>query len=311
MKNPEMVPEDVKKSEAADSHAGNMSPAGTPVPGKIHRLTVMTRKLFADSTTRKNLTVLITGSIFAFLVAADTGVLGKIEGWGRNNGLSNYHLEEFAILLMVLGVASTIFICRRYEQIREESLDETMASGDVSPAEIWAGFQYEQMESLFRQVEAAKKEWQLSVDSMKEMVVLSDLDGRIHRCNRAFRDFTGLPYEEILRENFASLLARFGIDMKGLELKTLNARLHISGKWFGVRSYPYKDIETDNIAKVVILMLDVSARKVTEEKIQFVWGHKAWSRLDDGKEPPPRVDSEFDICDTSANPRKPAIKATN
>lgn len=309
MKNPEMLPEDVKKSEAADSHAGNNSPVEAPHPEKTHRLMGMTRKLFADSTTRKNLAVLITGSIFAFLVAADTGILDRIEGWGRNYSLSNYHLEEFAILLMVLGVASTIFIYRRYEQIREESLDET--SRDVSPEEIWAGFQYEQMESLFRQVEAAKKEWQLSIDSIKEMVVLSDLDGRIHRCNRAFRDFTGLPYEEILRESFASLLARFGIDMKGLELKTLNARLHISGKWFGVRSYPYKDFETDNITRVVILMLDVSARKVAEEKIQFVWGHKVYSRLDDGKEPPSRVDSEFDICDPSGNPRKPATKATN
>lgn len=306
-----MLPENLKESEAADSHAGNMSPAETPLPEKTHRLMVMTRKLFADSTTRKNLTVLITGSIFAFLVAVDTGILGRIEGWGRNNGLSNYHLEEFAILLMVLGVASAIFLYRRYEQIREVSLDETMSSRDVSPAEIWAGFQYEQIESLFHQVEAAKKEWQLSVDSMKEMVVLSDLDGRIHRCNRAFRDFTGLRYEEILRENFASLLSRFGIDMKGLDLKTLNARLHISGKWFGVRSYPYKDFETGNITRVVIMMLDVPARKVTEEKIQFVWGNKAYSRLVDGKEPPSRVDSELDIGDTPTNPRKPATRDTN
>jgi PAS domain-containing protein len=258
----------------------------------------LARKFFADSTTWTHLMVLVSGSIFTFLIAADTGLLDGIEAWERKNNLSNYHLGEFAILLIVLGVAITIFIYRRYEQIREKPLDETMAGRDLSPAEIWAGFQYEQLESLFHQVEAAKKEWQLSVDSIKEMVVLSDLDGRIHRCNRAFRDFTGLPYEEILMENFASLLARFGVDMRGLDLKTLNARLHISGKWFGVRSYPYQDFETGNITRVVIMMLDVSGRKVADEKVQFLWGHKVYTRCDGGKESP-------------SPPPEPATRATN
>jgi PAS domain-containing protein len=138
----------------------------------------------------------------------------------------------------------------------------------------------------------------LSVDSIKEMVVLADLDGRIHRCNRAFRDFTGLPYEEILMEDFASLLARFGVDKRGLDLKTLNARLHISGKWFGVRSYPYTDFETGNITRVVIMMLDVSGKKVADEKVQFLWGHKVHTRLDGGKESP-------------SPPPEPATRATN
>jgi PAS domain-containing protein len=293
-----MLTENMKESETANPHADNVSPAENPPSGNIHRVMCMAWKLFADSTTRKNLIVLILVSIFAFLIAADTGLFGGIESWERINGLSNYHLGEFAILLMVLGVAITIFLYRRYEQIREESLDETASGRDLSPAEIWAGFQYEQLESLFHQVEAAKKEWQLSVDSIKEMVVLSDLDGRIHRCNRAFRDFTGLPYEEILMENFASLLARFGVDMRGLDLKTLNARLHISGKWFGVRSYPYKDFETGNITRVVIMMLDVSGRKVADEKIQFLWGHKVYTRCDGGKESP-------------SPPPEPATRATN
>lgn len=273
----------MNESEETDSHAGLMSPAENPPSRNIHRVMCMARKLSADSTTRKNVIVLISVSVFSFLIAADTGLFGGIEEWERKNGLSSYHLGEFAILLMVLVVAITIFVYRRYEQIREEPIDESTSNGDSSPAETWAGFQYEQLENRFHQVEVAKKEWQLSLDSIKEMVVLSDLDGTIHRCNRAFRDFIGLPYEEILRENFASLLARFGIDMKGIELKTLNARFHISGKWFGVRSYAYKDFETDNITRVVIMMLDVSARKGTEEKVQFVWGRSEHSRHEDGQ----------------------------
>jgi PAS domain-containing protein len=241
----------------------------------------MTRKSFIGSTAINNLIVLASGSILTFVFAVISGLFGGIEEWERKKNLSNYHVEEFVILLIVLGIATAIFLFRRYEEMRGKSLEETMSNKDPSLVEPRPALQYEELETLFHRVEAAKKEWQLSLDSMREMVVLSDLDGAIHRCNRAFKDFIGLPYEEILRENIASLLTEFGIDMKGLDLKALNARFHISGKWFGVRSYSYTDFETTIITRVVIIMLEVSARKVTVDKVQFVWGHTGHSRLDD------------------------------
>lgn len=281
-----MLAENLTAPEETDSPTGVMLPAENPLFGKARRVASAARKLFADSIERKNLIMLASGSVLAFAIAAISGLFGGIEEWERKNSLSNYHVEELVILLMVLGIAAAIFIYRRYQEIREKSPDEPTSGRDADPAELWAGFQYEELENLFRQVETAKKEWQLSLDSIRDMVILSDLDGAIHRCNRAFRDFIGMSYGDILRENIASLLMKYGIDMKGLDLKALNARFHISGKWFGVRSYPYTDIGTDNITRVVIIMLDVSARKVTEDKVQFVWGHRGHSGPDDGQAGP-------------------------
>jgi len=246
----------------------------------------MTRKSFIGSTAINNLIVLASGSILLFVFAVISGLFRGIEEWERKKNLSNYHVEEFVILLIVLGIATAIFLFRRYEEMREISLKETMSDKDTSLVETRPALHYEELETLFRRVETAKKEWQLSLDSMREMVVLSDLDGAIHRCNRAFKDFIGLPYEEILRENIASLLTEFGIDMKGLDLKALNARFHISGKWFDVRSYSYSDFETTIIARVVIIMLEISARKLTEEKVQFVWGQTGHSMLHDSRANP-------------------------
>lgn len=246
----------------------------------------MTKKSFTGSTQINNLIVLASGSILLFVFAAISGFLGGIEEWERKNSLSNYHVEEFVILLMVLGIATAIFLFRRYQEMREESLEETISDKDISIVGTRPALQYEELEKLFHRVETAKKEWQLSLDSMREMVVLSNLDGAIHRCNRAFKDFIGLPYEEILRKNIASLLTEFGLDMKGLDLKALNARFCISEKWFGVRSYSYTDFETTNITRVVIVMVDVSARKLTEDKIQFVWGHTKHSKHHCGQSNP-------------------------
>jgi PAS domain-containing protein len=194
--------------------------------------------------------------------------------------------------------------------MRESSPDKTTPDKESCTAEIWANFQYEQLETLFRQVETAKKEWQLSLDSIRDMVILVELDGTIHRCNRAFREFLGLSYEEILRKDFASLLRKFGIEMNGLDLKALNARFHISGKWLGVRSYPYTDFETNDITRVVVIMLEVTANKGTEEKVRFVWGNNVYSRMDGGKASSSQPESEMGVVD-ALTPPETLTKALN
>jgi PAS domain-containing protein len=268
-----MSPERLTDQEVSHFRADDMPPIENQPSEKIRLRAPKTWNLFARSTALKNLIILASSSILLFVFAAISGFFDGIEEWERKNSLSNYHVEEFAILLMVLVIATAIFLFRRYEEMREKSLEETMSPKDTSLVETRPALQYEDLETLFHRVETAKKEWQLSLDSLREMVVLSNLDGVIHRCNRAFKEFIGLPYEEILRKNIASLLTELGIDMKGLDLKALNARFRISEKWFGVRSYSYTDFETTNITSVVIVMVEVSARKLTEDKVQFVWGH--------------------------------------
>jgi len=262
-----------------------MSPIENQLGEKKRRGASGIWNLLAYTTELKNLIILTFSSILLFVFAAIFGLFGGIEEWERKNSLPNYHVEEFAILLLVLGIATASFLFRRCEEMRE-SLEETMPDKDASLAETRPALQYEELGNLFQRVETAKKEWQLSLDSMSEMIILSEQNGDIHRCNRAFKDFIGLPYEKILRKNIASLLMKFGIDIKGLDLNALNARFHISGKWFGVRSYSCTDFETTNITKVVIIIVDVSARKLTEDRIQFVWGHTEQSMLQDGQANP-------------------------
>lgn len=289
-----MPTENTGESPANDLCTGILSNAKAPPSGDAHRDMSKTRKLLAGSDAMKTLIVLVSGSLFAFLVAANIGLFRTIEAWERNSGLSRYHAGELAALLMGLGIAIATFISRRYGEIRGVPPGEATPNDAIRAAGPWTASRYEQLENLFRQVETAKREWQLSLDSIRDMVILTEPDGTIQRCNRAFRDFTGLSYEEILRENIASLLARFGIEMNGLNLKELNARFHISGKWFGVRSYPCTDFETGNITRIVVIMLDVSAKKVAEEKVWFVWGKRGYARPDGGKEPPPHPKSQGD-----------------
>ena len=240
----------------------------------------MFKKLIAGSAASRDLIALVVASILVVAFSLFSGGLDVIEEWERKNNLSRLHGEEIVIVLIVLGIATTIFFIRRYQELQEEILEGPESKKGLGSGQKQAILQKKNLKNLFFQVEAAKKEWERSLDSIEDMVILSDLDGTIHRCNHAFKDFIGWPFEEIRGKNLASLLSNFGVEVKDLDLKDFNARLNIMGKWFIVKSYPYKDFETGNITKAVIIM-QVGSTNKGSARVQFVWGRAGNCRPDD------------------------------
>lgn len=229
------------------------------------------KKAITGSAALKDLIVLVVASILVVGFSMFSGGLDVIEEWERKNNLSNLHIEIIVIALIIFGIAITIFLIRRYQELQEEILEGPESKKGLRSGQEQAIPQDKDLEILFYQVEAAKKEWERSLDSIEDMVILSDLDGTIHRCNCAFKDFIGLQYEDIRGKNLVSLLSSLGIEGKDLDLKDLNARINIMGKWFVVKSFPYKDFETGNITKSVIIM-NVAATNKGSARVQFVWG---------------------------------------
>lgn len=237
------------------------------------------KKLMAGSSALKDLIAFVVASILVTAFSVFSGSLDVIEAWERKNNLSNLHVEVIVIVLIVSGIAATIFFIRRYKELQREILDVPVSKEGLRYCQKQAIPQDKDMESLFYQVEAAKKEWQRSLDSIDHMVILSGLDGTIHRCNRAFKDFIGRPYEEILRRNLTSLLSNFAVEVKDFDLKNLNARLNIMGKWFIMTSSPYEDSVAGDITKVVIIMHNVTTER--SARVQFVWGRAGGYRPDE------------------------------
>jgi PAS domain S-box-containing protein len=238
------------------------------------------KKLITGSAAFKDLIALVVASILVVALFVFSGGLDVIDKWERKNNLSYIHVEEIVTVLIVLGIAMTIFFIRRYQELQEDILEGQESKKGSGSGQKQAIPQDKDLESLFYQVEAAKKEWERSLDSIEDMVILSDLDGTINRCNRAFKDFIGRPYEEIRGKNLAFLLSNFAIEVKDLDLKDLNVRLNIMGKWFIVTSYPYEDFEAGNITKAVIVMHDVTTNKGSA-RVQFIWGRAGHYRPDE------------------------------
>jgi PAS domain S-box-containing protein len=226
------------------------------------------KKLISNSEALKDLVALVVASILFVAFPIFFRGLDYIEEWERKNRLSGLHIAEIAMVLIILLIAAAIFFIRRYQELQEGVLEDQTIP------------QKKNMKTLFCQIETAKKEWERSLDSIEDMVILSDLDGTIHRCNRAFKDFIGRPYEEIRGKDFASLLSNYGLEVKDLDLNDLNARLNIMGKWFIVKSFPYNDSET-GIANRTVIIMHTGSTNNGSAKVRFVWGRAGHPVADD------------------------------
>ena len=72
---------------------------------------------------------------------------------------------------------------------------------------------HNELNALFSQVNIGKREWEDTMDSIPEMVLMCDPSGAITRCNRAVTTFTGLSYTQILGLDCLGLFVRSGMEV--------------------------------------------------------------------------------------------------
>ncbi|MEW6500283.1 MAG: hypothetical protein AB1456_02255, partial [Thermodesulfobacteriota bacterium] len=91
----------------------------------------------------------------------------------------------------------------------------------------------------FRQVEIAKREWEMAMDSVSEIVVLLDASGRIRRCNRPLTLLAARGYRELLGMEWQVLLAAVGLREIGQEQDGVEFFHPPSGRGFRAVTYPF------------------------------------------------------------------------
>lgn len=121
------------------------------------------------------------------------------------------------------GEACLIAVARDVTEQRE--LENELVK---SQAELHS--KHEELTRLFALVENGKKEWQLTIDQLHDMIILADAHGRIRRCNRAFREFCRVPYEQLRGEYWSKFLG-------GRETMPDTILHEPTGRWFTVNRH--------------------------------------------------------------------------
>ena len=94
---------------------------------------------------------------------------------------------------------------------------------------------HHQLQELFQLVSLGKKEWELTIDCLSDLIIRIDADGRIRRVNRATAELTGRTYKELLGANVADVFGELPVG----ESAQGQIEMHheASDRWFMVNIY--------------------------------------------------------------------------
>ena len=125
---------------------------------------------------------------------------------------------------------------------------------------------HEELELLFKHVRDAKREWEETLDSLQDFVILTDAQHHIRRCNQLMCDITGMSYNDVIDKDWRDLLKESGFNF----IKFDNSRgelFHtITQLFYDLTVYEMKDPNNETITGYVVSLNDTTEiRSVTEE----------------------------------------------
>ena len=126
---------------------------------------------------------------------------------------------------------------------------------------------------------ASAREWSATFDAIGDAVVLSDDQGRIARCNRAFADLVGLPMDELAGKRWDQVFeASLGVIEPPLAERHAERNAHESfelkagSRWFRLTRDPFISPE-GALTGAVMIIADITDRKRDDLAIRSNQAH--------------------------------------
>lgn len=121
---------------------------------------------------------------------------------------------------------------------------------------------HESLFKLFKFVEVAKRQWELSIDSIQDIILLIDENDAIIRMNKTLPALSGISYIEVLGVNWEQFLEKLFNLPAGTLLDNKNDLRHLlSGNIYALNLYTYQEDVLGFSGKVV------SLQNITEQRL--------------------------------------------
>ena len=125
--------------------------------------------------------------------------------------------------------------------------------------------EHRKLDNAFRLVENAKREWERTMDCVGDMIILTDKNGIIRRCNRSFAKFTGMPYQMIIQKDWEEFLRENNMEVRTRYGKSTEVFQRSTGRWFEINTYPYTDSHLKSPGTVITIHDNTELKVVAEE----------------------------------------------
>lgn len=189
----------------------------------------------------------------------------QAEGWFENvGGQRRYLLFDAAPVFdsnnVMLGVIETLL----------DITDRKEAEAELSKSREKLQHKHNELEKLFDQVAKGKRDWEDTMDSLSEMVLICDPFGAVTRCNRAVTAFTGLSYNEIISVDYTELFARVGLEINDYAGTRGSGQMVYEGdlRHFELISNEMKQIGTEKVRGVVVTIHETTELHKMNEDLQ-------------------------------------------
>lgn len=133
----------------------------------------------------------------------------------------------------------------------------------------------EEHNQLLKVITRAKIEWEVTFDSVNEIILLVDKEFNIRRCNSSFSEYTGLPVHNLVNKKYYEYFslsdqAEFNYCQELIKKEEPMDRKEFKTKddhWFYVSQRPLHD-KKGNYMHTVIIATDITSIKNTQQQLQ-------------------------------------------
>ncbi|GFE59644.1 PAS domain S-box protein [Geobacter sp. AOG2] len=195
-----------------------------------------------------------------FLTTGEGAAVGQVlELFGLRKNGDEFPVELAMSSVQINGQWHAIGILRDITARKqaEQSLTESKAELEVKHAEL---------EELFTWVESAKVEWEQTLDSLRDMVILTDPTGKVRRCNRLLYQLANKSHDEIIGIDWPDILTEAGFTFSLLNGTSGEVIHKSSNRFYNLYIYDITSPDADTVTGRVMSLVDTTElRSVTEE----------------------------------------------
>ena len=173
-------------------------------------------------------------------------------------------LDAVILTMIVTPIAYFFLIQPLIRYIKEHArIESALSESEKSLAE-----KHETLNNTFQQVQRSKIEWEKTLDSVGDMIILTNSDGKIKRVNKPVRDFVNRPYEEILNKDWEELIHDCELEAVSQYAGSIELVHAATHKWFSLNIYPFEEQSIDFSGNVITLHATTEIKHVSEKLME-------------------------------------------
>jgi two-component system NtrC family sensor kinase len=184
----------------------------------------------------------------------------RAEGWYDNLGGTRRYIM-FEASPIVDGNGTTIAAIETLLDLT----DRKLLAEELESSREMLEDQHGKLDKLFAKVEAAKREWEDTLDCISDIVLMCDTKGNIQRCNSSFCTLTGMTFEAITGRSWASILFSQGFTISDYKKGNGTISDREGNCFYDLRTFPLHNKLGALVGNVVNIRNITEIRKIHQE----------------------------------------------